>query len=1614
MKQKKTKFFSIMVSLVVTLAMLVMTIQPVIAAPAPGKVDLVLLPATQTVDSGGTIDVTIQAQCGTQTTDGIETHLNFDPLLLEVQSITAGNVLTLPLQNVYNNSAGTVDFSAGSITPVTGTFTVATVTFTAKSVLITTNTAVSFNTSGARITMVTFSGSSITGILTGATYTIVGTVTPPTVQTGAADNITSSSVTLNGLLSSKGTAATVNVYFEYGYTTSYGKTTAAQPMTNTGAFNADITGLLPGITWHYRTVAVGDVTVHGDDMTFTTTPIAVGLAKAAFISDRDGNDEVYAVTADGMYQSRLTNNTAQEAWPRYWFDNYNFSKITFTSWRDGNPEVYWMHPDGTVPTRLTNNAAFDGMSDFSWNGTRIAFVSDRDGNYEIYVMNADGTGQTRLTNNVASDIMPAFSPDGTKIAFASNRDGNYEVYVMNADGTGQTRLTNNGASDTYPSWFSDGTKISFSTMRDGNSEIYTINAADGTGAVNLTNNPVADDQPYWCPTGNAIIFTSWRDAVSTPQVWFVGAVQAYQGMIAAFTNNTQGNNWSRANWTVPSIQTYSINASVPGGHGTVDPASQTVNAGANATITIYPASGYHIASITDNGTAATIANPYIISNVSADHTVVVTCSYTYKITATAGTGGTISPSGIVTVNPGANKSFAIATNTGYHVADVLVDGLSVGAVSSYTFTNVTADHSIAATFAVNDSTPPIIQSISPANNATGVLIDSVVAVTFSEAMNHSATEGAFSLKQGTTAVIGTLSWNTASTILTFTPTSNLAYNKLYTVGISTAAIDTAGNHVATAFASTFTTQNTPQTYSINASVSGGHGAVAPASQTVNAGVNARIDITPDSGYHIASITDNGTTATIDNPYIISNVIANHIVVVTFSNTTTYTITASAGVNGLVTPLGVVEVNPGANQSFTITANIGYHVADVKVDGVSVGAVSSYTFTNVMANHTIVATFAINDSSGEILKSITAGADDGYSTSGAGDYNSDVEWYEAGSPIAGSSNNAWFRFIAITIPTGAIIDEAYLEMIQSEWEIGTSLKIYAEDAANPSAPTSAGDHSNRTRTTSGVTWTNGHSDPWWQNSPNFASVIQELINSYSYNNGVIQILLDNNGSTNGAGAAGYTFENTGFAPRLYIRYHMPSPPPAGGGGGGGVVGGGGTSPGYTDLSAYVGSDGIFINDATAHSIDGMVVLVISKGTKFLTISGYPGTGVTIAVSEDKPIPPAGSDIVGLYYNLAPNGAIFDPGITLTFSYNGLDLGTFNEKNLALAYWDNQTQKWVKLNDCQVDTTKKTVTARTNHFTIFAIIGYFPSPAAFTTSNLVITPTSVEAGKDVTVTISVTNTGDLGGKYTVSLQVSGGTGAIKDVTLNGGETQQVSFTVNRVQVGTYNVLIGSLSSKFTCLKPAAYRLSNLAVTPIGTETGKDVTISFDVENTGEVSGNYLANLQISGVTEATKEITLVAGEKQLVTFTVNRTQPGTYSVAVGSLSSSVTYLKPATFVASELVINPTTVNKGKTITVNFNVANTGDVGGTYTVNLKINDIIVSTKDITLASRESQPITFDVVPNETGTYAVNAGGLTGSFVVKQFSQAWLFVGIGGVLVVVILLTIIFLTGRRKTAVS
>ncbi|MBM3303414.1 MAG: hypothetical protein FJY85_26140, partial [Deltaproteobacteria bacterium] len=110
----------------------------------------------------------------------------------------------------------------------------------------------------------------------------------------------------------------------------------------------------------------------------------------------------------------------------------------------------------------------------------------------------------------------------------------------------------------------------------------------------------------------------------------------------------------------------------------------------------------------------------------------------FVITATGGAGGTVNPSGAVNVTQGGQKNFAMTPNAGYYIAEVKVDGVSKGAVSTYTFTNVTAAHTIVAAFGALSSNQYALTinqagtgSGTAASNPSGVVFPAGTAVTLS-------------------------------------------------------------------------------------------------------------------------------------------------------------------------------------------------------------------------------------------------------------------------------------------------------------------------------------------------------------------------------------------------------------------------------------------------------------------------------------------------------------------------------------------------------------------------------------------------------------------------------------------------------------------------------------------------------------------------------------------------------------------------------------------------------------------------------------------------------------------------------------------------------------------
>ena len=489
--------------------------------------------------------------------------------------------------------------------------------------------------------------------------------------------------------------------------------------------------------------------------------------------------------------------------------------------------------------------------------------------------------------------------------------------------------------------------VQFQPKSDATS--YTITASAGTGGTITPSGAVTVD------AGANQAFTITPNSGFKILNVIVDDV-AQSGPPTSYTfNSVSGDHTISATFVSSSTSTYTISASSGTGGKIVPSGSVYVASGADQTFTIASYSGFKILNVIVDGVAQSGApSSYTFTNVVANHaidaTFITTSTTTYTINAVAGAGGTITPSGAVSAIAGIDQAFTIAANGGYHISGVLVDGSSVGAVTTYTFPAVSRNHDISAQFSTNQYTITVTQG-------SGGTITPPGPVTLSSGASQ-----------------------------TFTITPN-AGNKILNVivdGVVQSGNPTSytfsnvqSNHVITASYVPIGTV----VYTITASAGSGGTIVPSGAVGVASGTSQAFTITPDTGYHVSGVTVDGASAGAVTTYTFNGVTSAHTITASFA-IETHTIFALAGADGTITPSGSITVNYGASQAFTIAPNSGFKILDVVVDGVAQsGPPASYTFNAVSSDHTISATF-VSISITTYMITATAGAGGSINPSGS--------------------------------------------------------------------------------------------------------------------------------------------------------------------------------------------------------------------------------------------------------------------------------------------------------------------------------------------------------------------------------------------------------------------------------------------------------------------------------------------------------------------------------------------------------------------------------------------------------------------------------------------------------
>ena len=194
----------------------------------------------------------------------------------------------------------------------------------------------------------------------------------------------------------------------------------------------------------------------------------------------------------------------------------NGQNIAFVSERNGNPELFTIRADGSDLRRLTKVFALNDHPAFSPDGRHIAFVSTRQPAAlpgqawnAVYVIHADGSGVKRLSPANAADFSPAWSPKGDLIAFASGsgKSGNTDLFVMRPDGSGRRLVVNNGG---WPSFAADGQSLFFHSQRQGGRwSVWRVNL-DGTNPQRITPPDFDAFTPMTSLDGKMLVLTRLR------------------------------------------------------------------------------------------------------------------------------------------------------------------------------------------------------------------------------------------------------------------------------------------------------------------------------------------------------------------------------------------------------------------------------------------------------------------------------------------------------------------------------------------------------------------------------------------------------------------------------------------------------------------------------------------------------------------------------------------------------------------------------------------------------------------------------------------------------------------------------------------------------------------------------------------------------------------------------------------------------------------------------------------------------------------------------------------------------------------------------------------------
>ena len=440
-----------------------------------------------------------------------------------------------------------------------------------------------------------------------------------------------------------------------------------------------------------RTVTASGITLGGtaaDNYTLSATTATTsgiiekanqtaptGVTGSYAVSSTNSNQFVYTVDAIDGAEYRMDNGS--------WQASNSFDGITPESSHTFSARLKADENHNASPEGNTGEVTFSKLANAN-KPTLDYTVSGNQGNRTITITPVEGA-EYKFGEGAWSSTNTATYTNGETVTVSIRYKATATLQASDAASAEvNTAKADQKAPDAFTltfAWNSDGKTLTATIPAVAGAE-YSFNGTTWTG-----DNTKTDCQPNTQYTG-------------------------YIRMKETDTHNASPVTNSTATSPERAPETYTITAEAGAG-GSIDPSGDvTVEKGASQTFTITPDEGYEIAEVVvDNSSVLDqlTGNRYTFTGVQENHTISVTFRATggepdpepetYTITAEAGAGGSIDPSGDVTVEKGASQTFTITPDEGYEIADVQVDGVSVTVTdNSYTFTGVQANHTISVTF----------------------------------------------------------------------------------------------------------------------------------------------------------------------------------------------------------------------------------------------------------------------------------------------------------------------------------------------------------------------------------------------------------------------------------------------------------------------------------------------------------------------------------------------------------------------------------------------------------------------------------------------------------------------------------------------------------------------------------------------------------------------------------------------------------------------------------------------------------------------------------------------------------------------------------------------------